>query len=399
MEFVTKQLLPTVSTLDSRAQHDAFLAKERDEVVLVGYFSPDDSISNATLAAAAEKLHEDIPIGMTSDPAAAAAAGVDFPAIVMHKPNGEGKIVYGGAYDDVEAVKTFAKTSYSPLIGELGQDTWKTFLSGSNGPTVFIFARTDADRKRLADELRPLAKMHKGRLGFATAEVPDFSGFAGHLHLENSGAEKDFPAVALYDGASKRKYPFAPQGRIEDLTVGAVGRFLDDFLAGRLAATVKSEPVPSPAQGGGPVTKVVANSFSDVVLDGRRDVLLYYSRDDCPYCQALNPVYEALAQAYAAQDGVVVAKMDITRNDLPEDVPYIPYLRLYKAGDKSSPVLYQGPRTLQEMMKFLKENGAPDVQAIHDQAMEQERLGANSGGIAQEPLQGVTPVKHIHDEL
>ncbi|KUI67027.1 Protein disulfide-isomerase [Cytospora mali] len=396
VEFVTKQLLPTVSVLTGKPQHDAFLAKERDEVVLIGYFSPDDTSSNATLAAAAEKLHEDIPIGVTSDAAAAAAAGVSFPAIVMHKPNDEGKVVYAGAFDDVEAIKTFAKTSYTPLIGELGQDTWRAYVSGAKGPSAFVFARTDAERKKLMDELRPLAKKFKGSLSFATAEVPDFAGFAGYLHLENS-AEKDFPAFAIYDGLRKRKYPFAVQGKGEELTAGRIGQFIDDFLGGRLAPAVRSEPVPSSQSG--PVTTVVANSFDDVVLDDSKDVLLYYFREDCPYCQGLNPIYQKLAEAYKAQDKVVVAKMDIMKNDLTEDVPYIPYVRLYKAGDKASPVLYQGQRTLQDMTKFLKENGGHGAEPVH----EQDTLGSEGG--AQMPLaheeapQGVTPVKHIHDEL
>lgn len=394
MEFVTKQLLPTVSVLTGKGQHDAFLAKEREEVVLIGYFSPDDQLSNASLAAAAEKLHEDIPIGVTSDAAAAAAVGVDFPAIVLHQPNDEGKVVYSGAFDDVEAIKAFAKTSYTPLIGELGQDTWRDYVSGANGPTAFIFARTDAERKKLSDALRPLARRHRGALAFATAEVPDFAGFAGYLHLGN-GAEKDFPALAIYDGAGKRKFPFAPQGKAEEITAASAGRFVEDFLGGRLAPTVKSEPVP--AAQGGPVTKVVANSFGDVVLDDGKDVLLYYFRDDCPYCRALNPVYDSLARAYQPQDKVVVAKIDIMKNDLPEDVPYIPYVKLYKAGDKANPVLYQGQRTLQDMTSFMRENGGHGAEAAHAQAVGEDGLG--SGGVAQEPLQGVTPVKHIHDEL
>lgn len=394
MEFVTKQLLPTVSVLTVKAQHDAFLAREKDEVVLIGYFDPGDKASHTTLYAAAERLHEDIPIGVTSDPSAAAAAGVSFPAIVMHKPNDEGKIVYGGGLDDVEYIKSFAKTSYSPLIGELGQQTWKTYLSGAAGPTAFIFARTDAERKKLADELRPLAKKFKGSITFATADVPDFSGFAGHLHLENH-AEKDFPAFAIYDGVTKRKFPFAAQGDADELRIGKVGPFVEDFLGGRLAPAVLSEPVPSSQSG--PLTKVVANNFDSVVLDNSRDVLIYYYRDDCPYCQALNPVYDDIAAAYEALDKVVVAKMDIMKNDIPEDVPYIPYVKMYKAGDKAHAALYQGPRTFQEMVKFIKENGAHGSDAIHEQASTGDGAQKPMGQV--EPLSGVTPLKHIHDEL
>lgn len=407
VEFAKKQTLPTVSVLATKGQHDGFLAKESGEVVLIGYFDPDDKASHTTLYAAAERLHEDIPIGVTSDRSAAAAAGVSFPAVVMHKPNDEGRVTYAGAPDDVEAIKTFAKTTYSPLIGELGQETWKTYLSGAGGPMAFIFARTDAERKALADELRPLAKRFRGSLTFATADVPDFSGFAGHLHLENH-AEKDFPALAVYDGASKGKFPFPAQGDADALRISRVGPFVEDFLGGRLAPAVLSEPLPPTApQGGGegssPVTKVVANSFGSVVLDDSRDVLIYYHRDDCPYCQALNPVYESIAAAYGSLDKVVVAKMDIMRNDVPEDIPYIPYVKLYKAGDKAHSLLYQGPRTFQEIVKFVKENGSHGNDPAHEQVGLDNSAGGGGGAqkpMAEvEPLQGVTPVKHIHDEL
>ncbi|KAI3395971.1 hypothetical protein diail_610 [Diaporthe ilicicola] len=405
VDFVKKQVLATVNTLDTKSAVDAFLAKEKEEIVLIGYFSPEDTVAKATLWAAAEKLHEDYPIGMTFDAAAAAAAGASFPSIVMYEPNGEGKEFYTGDIDDVEAIKTFAKTTYTPLIGELGYSTWRSYVSGHNGPTAFIFSRTDDERRAIMDELRPLAKKYKGKLAFATAETPDFSGFADYLHLEN-GAEKNFPAFAIYDGAKRGKYPYTTQGSARDLSAGNIGRFADDFLAGRLKPVVKSEPVP--AVQNGPVTTVVATSFESVVLDGSKDVLLYYFRDDCPYCQALAPVYDALASTYgsgSASSNVVIAKMDIMKNDLPEDVPYVPYVRLYRADDKANPLSYDGQRTHSDLVKFVKEHSrhgsdavvAQDHQVV-DGSAQQVPIGTGND-MHEKPLQGVTPVKHLHDEL
>lgn len=399
-----KQVLATVNSFATKSQHDAFLKKEKEEIVLVGYFSPDDTVAKGTLWAAAEKLHEDFPIGVTFNAEAAAAAGVSFPSIVMYEPNGEGKEIYQGDIDDVEAIKTFAKNTYTPLIGELGFNTWRNYVSGNNGPTAFIFSRTEDDRRAIMDELRPLAKKHKGKLTFATAETPDFVGFAGYLHLEN-GAEKDFPAVAIYDGAKRAKYPYTTQGSTKDLSAGNIGRFADDFLAGRLKPVVKSEPIPAAQPG--PVTTVVADSFESVVLDGSKDVLLYYFREDCPYCQALAPVYDALANTYgsgSAASNVVIAKMDIMKNDLPEDVPYVPWVRLYRADDKSNPLSYEGHRTHSDLIKFVKEHGRYGAEAVvQDQQMgdggaQQVPIGAGDD-LHEKPLQGHTPVKHIHDEL
>ncbi|POS78513.1 protein disulfide-isomerase [Diaporthe helianthi] len=403
VDFVKKQVLATVNTLSTKALHDGFLDKEKEEIVLIGYFDKDDSVAKGALLAAAEKLHEDFPIGMTNNPEAAAAAGVSFPSIVMYEPNGEGKEVYKGDIEDIEAIKTFAKATYTPLIGELDYSTWRNYVSGSNGPTAFIFSRTDDDRRAIMDELRPLAKKLKGRLAFATAETPDFGGFAGYLHLAN-GAEKDFPAFAIYDGIKRVKHPYTTQGSIKDLSAGNIGRFADDFLAGRLKPVVKSEPIPSTQTG--PVTTVVADSFENVVLDHSKDVLLYYFREDCPYCKALAPVYDALAKTYGSSN-VVIAKMDIMKNDLPEDVPYVPWVRLYRADDKSNPISYEGQRTHSDLVRFIKENahhGAEPIgqgqqqQQVVDGGAEQVPMGAGEE-IHETPLQGHTPVKHIHDEL
>lgn len=399
-----KQVLATVNPLATKDLHDAFLRKEKEEIVLVGYFAADDVVAKGALWAAAEKLHEDYPIGVTFDAAAAAAAGVSFPAIVMYEPNGEGKEIYQGDIEDIEAIKTFAKNTYTPLIGELGFSTWRNYVSGHNGPTAFIFSRSDDDRRAVVDELRPMAKKLKGKLTFATAETPDFAGFAGYLHLEN-GAEKDFPAFAIYDGAKRGKYPYTTQGSTKDLSAANIGRFADDFLAGRLKPMIKSEPIP--AVQNGPVTTVVADSFESVVLDKSKDVLLYYFREDCPYCQALAPVYDALANTYgsgSAASNVVIAKMDIMKNDLPEDVPYVPWVRLYRADDKANPLSYEGQRTHSDLVKFVTEHsrhGADAViqdQQVVDGGAQQVPIG-NGNDLHEKPLSGVTPVKHIHDEL
>lgn len=400
-----KQVLPTVSELN-KAEHDRFLSREREEVVIMGYIDSSDTTSKEMLQAAAEKLHEDFPIGITSDASAAQAAGVSAPAIVLYKPDGEGKVVFDKGWD-VDAIKTFAKTGYAPLIGETGAETWRKYISGADGPTAFLFHKTDADRKRLLAELRPVARRHQGALNFATAEVPDFQGFAGYLHLRTEPADDAFPALAIYDGATKKKYPF-DNGKAA-LTDRNVASFVQSFLDGRLEPTVRSQAVPA-AGHEGPVTTVVASKWDEVVLDASRDVLLYYHREDCPYCRAMNPVYETLAAMYGAdvrRDKLVIAKYDITQNDLFEEIPYVPFIKLYRAGDKANSVTYSGDRSVKDLVGFVKEQGTHRVDALHEHSTADDAVHGDGGkqapmamdNIHEQPLQGRTPVRHIHDEL
>lgn len=404
-----KQVLPTVSELN-KAAVDIFLSKEREEVAIIGYIDSNDASSKDMFYAAAEKLHEDYPMGITTDISAAQSAGVSFPSIVLYKPDGEGKVVFDKSWD-VDAIKNFAKTGYSPLIGETGAESWRKYVSGSNGPTLFIFHKNDDERKRLLNEFRAVAKKHQGAVNFATAEIPDFQGFANYLHLRNEPTDDAFPAVAIYDGTSKKKYPF--DNSKAALTDKNVASFVQRFVEGKLDPTITSQPVSSEYQG--PVSVVVAKQWDEVVLDPRRDVLLYYHREDCPFCQAMNPVYETLASMYSAGDRkekVVIAKYDITQNDLFEEIPYVPFIKLYKAGDKSNPVTYSGDRSAKDLVGFVKEQGTHKVDALHEHAVAEDAVHNAGEGMAggkqtpmamdnlhEQPLQGRTPVRHIHDEL
>ncbi|CAN8103344.1 unnamed protein product [Discula destructiva] len=407
VEFMERQTLPTVSDLQTKQQHDDFLFKEKGEIVLMAYFDSNDDHHPRVLAAAAEKLHEDFPLGKTSDVNAAQAAGVPFPSLVLYRPDDEGKVVFDKVWD-VDAIKEFAKTGHKPLIGETGAESWRRYTSGSDGPTVFMFHKTEDDRRSLKKHFSPVAKKYAGSIQFTTAEIPDFQGFANYLHLRTEPTDSRFPALAIYNGSNKKKYPFDNQ---QGLTEVNIDNFVKSFLDGSLKPSIMSEDIPNQDQG--PVTTVVANSYDDIVMDANKDVLLYFYRHDCPYCNAMNPVYDTLGSMYKTPERaerVVVAKMNLLLNDVHEDIPYVPYVKLYKAGDKSNPIVYSGDRSARDMVNFIKEHGAHAVDALQEHAVSDGAVhgDAAAGGeqqplmmdkLHEQPMQGRTDVKPLHDEL
>jgi protein disulfide-isomerase A1 len=81
------------------------------------------------------------------------------------------------------------------------------------------------------------------------------------------------------------------------------------------------------------------------------------------------PTWDQLGEKLKDVKGVVIAKMDATENDLPPnagiDIQGFPTLKLIKAGSNEV-VDYDGDRTFDDMVKFLKENtvngsSIPDV--------------------------------------
>lgn len=124
---MTKQSLPAVSVLDKEALEEF---KTADKVVLVAYFAADDKASNETYKAVADKHRDSYLFGATSDASLAEAEGVKQPAIVLYKSFDEGKNTFSEKFGE-EAIEKFATTSATPLVGEVGPETYQGYMAVS----------------------------------------------------------------------------------------------------------------------------------------------------------------------------------------------------------------------------------------------------------------------------
>ncbi|KAL1880803.1 hypothetical protein VTK73DRAFT_4973 [Phialemonium thermophilum] len=375
--YMIKQALPAVSILTKDTLEDF---KNADKVVLVAYIDASDKSSNETFAKVADKLRDNYPFGATNDASLAEAEGVTPPAIVLYKDFDEGKAVFSDKFD-VEAIEKFAKTAATPLIGEVGPETYSDYMSAGI-PLAYIFAETAEERKELSDALKPIAEAQRGVINFATIDAKAFGAHAGNLNLDAG----KFPAFAIQETVKNQKFPF---DQSKEITHDSIKTFVDDFVAGKIEPSVKSEPIPETQEG--PVTVVVAKSYNDIVLDDNKDVLLEFYAPWCGHCKALAPKYEELASLYAKsefKDKVVIAKVDATANDVPDEIQGFPTIKLFPAGAKDKPVTYSGSRTVEDLIKFISENGKYKA-AISETEDDAEETATTSAEGAEE----------THDEL
>lgn len=341
-----KQSLPAVSILTKDTLEDF---KKADKVVLVAYIDATDKASNETFTEVADKLRDNYPFGASSDAALAEAEGVTPPAIVLYKDFDDGKSVFTDKFD-APAIEKFAKTAATPLIGEVGPETYSDYMDAGI-PLAYIFAETAEERQELGDLLKPVAEAHKGVINFATIDAKAFGAHAGNLNLKAD----QFPAFAIQETAKNQKFPFDQD---KEITADAIKVFVEEFVSGKMEPSVKSEPIPETQEG--PVTVVVAKNYNDVVLNDAKDVLIEFYAPWCGHCKALAPKYDDLASLYAKsefKDKVVIAKVDATANDVPDEIQGFPTIKLYPAGAKAEPVTYQGSRTVEDLIKFIAENG------------------------------------------
>lgn len=138
---MTKQQLPAVSLLTPEILDDF---KTTDKVVVVAYIAPDDKASNQTYTALAESLRDEYVFGASNDASLAKAEGVKQPAIVLYKEFDEGKNKFEGKFDD-EAITKFIKTSSTPLVGEVGPETYAGYMGVCTIPPNLGDSHTDLE--------------------------------------------------------------------------------------------------------------------------------------------------------------------------------------------------------------------------------------------------------------
>jgi protein disulfide-isomerase A1 len=375
-----KQSLPSVSSLTKDTLEEF---KKADKVVVVAYLDDSDKASINVFNEVADKLRDNYPFGYSNDVALAEAEGVTAPAIVLYKDFDEGKSVFSEKFD-VEAIEKFTKTAATPLIGEVGPETYADYMAAAI-PLAYIFAETPEERKEISDLLKPIAEAQRGVINFATIDAKAFGAHAGNLNLK---ADK-FPAFAIQDIAKNQKFPFDQD---KEITHDAIKAFVDDFVGGKVEPSIKSEPIPETQEGS--VKVVVAKNYNDVVLDDTKDVLIEFYAPWCGHCKALAPKYEELAALYENsefKDKVVIAKVDATANDVPDEIQGFPTIKLYPAGAKDKAVTYSGSRTIEDLIKFVAENGKYKASVSEEAAVTSEapEVTETTGEAAKE----------THDEL
>jgi protein disulfide-isomerase A1 len=116
----------------------------------------------------------------------------------------------------------------------------------------------------------------------------------------------------------------------------------------------------------------------------------------CGHCKSLAPKYDELGTLFKSHsDKVVIAKVDATLNDVPDEIQGFPTIKLYKAGSKDAPVDYSGARTVEDLANFVRDNGshgvdvsdaiAADAEDVDTEGMPQQAAAATEAaeGVAE----------------
>jgi protein disulfide-isomerase A1 len=174
--------------------------------------------------------------------------------------------------------------------------------------------------------------------------------------------KETWPAFAIQNPNTQAKYPLDQK---TEMNAATLKKFVEDFVAGKIEPSLKSEP--EPESNDGPVKIIVGTNFESIVMDKAKDVFLELYAPWCGHCKKLAPIWDELGEKMAGSH-VVIAKMDGTENDLPVSAAFaiegFPTLKFFKA-ETNEVIDYDGDRSLESLLEFVKTN-AYHVDSINE---------------------------------
>ena len=310
----------------------------------------------------ADKHRDSYVFGHVADEAVAKEAGVSVPSISVYRTFDEPHVVYSGSLTDESAIEEFIKAESMALVDEVGPENFMAYAEAGT-PLAYYFTDPESEtRASDVEKLKPLAKKYKGKLNFVWIDAIKFVNHAKGLNLQG----ENWPAFAIQDIQASTKFPLEDLG--SDVSV-TIGDFVEKYIKGEIAASIKSEPIPTQD---GPVFVLVADEFDAVINDDSKDMLVEFYAPWCGHCKKLAPTYDSVGQVYSEhKDKVLIAKMDATTNDIPPSAGFqvqsFPTIKFKAAGAKDF-IDFDGDRTLDGFVDFISSNGANKVNVSLDKA-------------------------------
>ncbi|XP_017705345.1 PREDICTED: protein disulfide-isomerase-like protein of the testis [Rhinopithecus bieti] len=161
--------------------------------------------------------------------------------------------------------------------------------------------------------------------------------------------EVDIPSVQILNLSSDARYKMPS----DDITYENLKKFGRSFLSKNAKKHQSSEEIPKHWDQG-LVKQLVGKNFNIVAFDKEKDVFVMFYAPWSKKCKMLFPLLEELGRKYQNHSTIVIAKIDITANDI--QLMYLdryPFFRLFPT-DSQQAVLYKGEHTLKGFSDFLE---------------------------------------------
>ncbi|ETO28688.1 disulfide-isomerase [Reticulomyxa filosa] len=352
VSWVLKRELPAVTTLQE-SEVDNF--KSKHKVSLVAYLKGDSS--NPAVAAVydvADSLREDVVIGLVQS------------LVKLYRQFDEPEATLEGEIT-TQRLKDFVQSERFALFDEISTDNYQKYVARGL-PLVWVALEgSDSEqREHVATAIKDITKQWKGKLSFVWIDNAKFG-----QHVTNLGI-KSPPGLVLVEG-SNTKYLY--DGDI--FSSNDLKAWFDKYSKKEIPKFLKSQAKPETNNDAvlvlvederkiqtilGYKLNSTGSTFEEVVGKDS-DVFVEFYAPWCGHCKRLAPDYDKVGEAFKDVKDFVIAKIDATENDTPEEIRGFPTLVFYPKGSLKGEK-YTGGRTASEIIGWLKKKATVNVDGL-----------------------------------
>lgn len=247
----------------------------------------------------------------------------------------------------------------APLVGQGKKESFAGVYHNNDKSMVKVFAHIDFSPKyRKASQIirkkvLPVADKFRD-MYFVLMDEDEMKDGVKQCGLDDSAEDIN---ICISTGPNgKMVYPLEID---DDFSEKVLLKFVQDVRDGKIEHRIKTAKAPK--KNNGPVKIVVATEFDKILFEEGKDVLVEFYAPWCGHCKSLEPIYKKLGKFYESEKDLVIAKMDLIANEIPNDKipPVEGFPTLYYVDKENKVEKYESGRDLKSFKKFLSEKRGP----------------------------------------
>lgn len=346
VDYLKKQVGP--ASKEIKAPEDASHLED-GKIHIVGVFAELSGPEFTNFLEVAEKLRSDYDFGHTvhANHLPRGETAVERPLVRLFKPFDE--LVVDTKNFEVSALEAFIEASSTPKVVTFDKNPdnhpylLKFFQGNSAKVMLFLNFSTGPYESFKSAYYGAVEDFKDKEVKYLIGDIEASQGALQYFGLNADQA----PLILIQDAESKKFLN-------SNIEADQIVSWLKEYFDGKLTPFRKSEPIPE--ANNEPVKVVVADNLDDVVFKSGKNVLIEFYAPWCGHCKKLAPILDEAATTLQSEADVVIAKMDATANDVPGDFDVQGYPTLYFVTPSGKKVAYDGGRTADDIVEYIKKN-------------------------------------------
>lgn len=337
---------PSAEIISNLTQLEKFIGE--DELVVLGLFK---DLEEGMVKVFYETANDiaDLPFGVTGHDEIFSKYDISGDTVLLIRKSQPDKQFEVGNSTVKKDLVHFIRLYEMELVTEYNGVTASKILNSVVLNHLLLFInKTEDGFEELYHAFKTTAEKLRGKVMFVMIDVSELRN--GRMMEYFRVRSEEAPQVRMVNLSDNVQYQL-PSDQFDAHTLL---EFCLSYLGGKAKPKLQSEPIPENWDTQ-PVKELVGMTFEKVAFNHNKNVIVLFYAPWSSESRALFPLWEELAEHFSEHEDVVVAKIDVTANDVDIHLgEKYPSIKLCPALYVERVVPYSGKRKLKPIVTFMK---------------------------------------------